>query len=103
MTRANNDLDVLQLLSLPVSVFIEAKKGNNPRKLYVVFDQTRPIITKKNNAFSTHMAASKPSKAFPNYNFTVDAVAEFQVGYKNVRNKENNCKLCNIVARKAIN
>ena len=42
-----NDLDVLQLLSLLVLVFIKAEKGDNPRYLCVVFDQTRPLITKK--------------------------------------------------------
>ena len=51
LAMAKNDLDVLQLLSLPVSVFIEAKKGDNQSELYVVFDQTYPIITKKNNDF----------------------------------------------------
>ena len=77
LAREKNDWDVLQLLSLPVSVFIEAKKGDNPRELCLVFDQTRPIITKKKNAFSTHMAASKPSKEFLNSKFTVDTVTEF--------------------------
>ena len=34
------------------------------------------------------MAASNPSKEFLNSKFTVNAVAEFQVGYQNERNKE---------------
>ena len=70
-----NDLDVLQLLSLPVLVFIKAAKGDNPRYLCVVVNQTHPLIT-KNNVFSILMAAPKPSKAFLNYKFTVNTVTE---------------------------
>ena len=35
------------------------------------------------------MDAPKPSKAFLNYKFTVDAVAEYPVGKQNTRNKES--------------
>ena len=83
------DLDVCQILSLPVSVFIDSTKGDNPRVILVVFDQTRPLITKKKYANVVIMAASSTPKAFLDYKFTVNAVAEFQVGYKNVRNKES--------------
>ena len=88
LVRANNDLDVLQLLSLTLLVFIEEEKSNNPLELCLLFDQTCPLITKKKNAVSTLMAASNPSKAFLSSKFTVDAVAEFQVGHKNAQNKE---------------
>ena len=81
------DLDVRQLLSLPVLVFLDAKKGNNPRVLCVVFDQTRPLITKKKDENAVLMAASKKSKAFLDSKFTVDVVAEFQVGYQNASNQ----------------
>ena len=81
------DLDVRQLLSLPVSVFLDTTKCDNPRVLCVVFDQTRPIITKIKDANAVLMAASKASKAFLHYKFTVDAVAKFQVGYQNACNK----------------
>ena len=70
-------------MSLPVLVFIESTKGENPSEICVIFDQTCPLITKKKNAFSALMAASKPSKALLNYNFTVNAIAEFQVVYQN--------------------
>ena len=69
-----NDLDVLQLLSLLVLVFIKAEKGDNPSYLCVVVNQTRPLIT-KNNAFSILMAAPNPPKALLNYKFTVNTVA----------------------------
>ena len=81
------DLDVRQILSLPVSVFLDSTKGDNPRVILVVFDQTRPLITKKKYANAVIMAASRTSKEFLDYKFTVNAVAEFQVGFKNVRNK----------------
>ena len=68
-------------------VFIEATKVDNPRDLCVVFDPKRPLISKGNNAFSKLMAASNTSKAFLNYKFTIGAVAEFQVVYKNAKNK----------------
>ena len=86
--RGKNDLYILQLRILPILVFIEAKKGDNPHDLCVVFDKTCPLITKKKNAVSTLMAASNPSKAFLSSKFTVDAVAEFQVGHQNAQNKE---------------
>ena len=86
--RAENDLDAIQILSLTVSVFIEAKKVDIPCKLCVVFDQIHPLITNKENTFSTLVAASKPPKAFLDSKFTVDAVAEFQVGYQKAQNKE---------------
>ena len=57
LARAKNDLYILQLLSLPVSVFIESTKGDKTCEICVVFDQTRPLITKKKNAFSTLTAA----------------------------------------------
>ena len=66
LVMEKSNLDVLQLPSLPVSVFIESMKGNNHREFSVVFDQTCPLITKKNNAFSTLMDASNPSKTFLN-------------------------------------
>ena len=69
------DLDVRQLLSLPVSVFLDTTKCDNPRVLCVVFDQTRPIITKIKDANAVLMAASKKSKAFLDSKFTVDVVA----------------------------
>ena len=75
LARAKNYLDLFQLLSLPVSVFIEETKGSNPRDLCVVFDKTCPLITKKMNEFSTLVSALKPSKAFLNSKFTVDTVA----------------------------
>ena len=84
-----NYLDVLQLLSLPVLVFIKSTKGDNPRYLCILFDQTHPLITKKNNAFSTLMAAPNPPKELLNYKFVVNTVAEFQVEYQNTRNKES--------------
>ena len=51
LARANNDLDVLQLLSLLVSVFIESTECGNPHKLCVVFDQICPLLTNKKNIF----------------------------------------------------
>ena len=84
-----NDLDVRQLPSLPVSVFLDTTNGDNPRVLYVVFNQTCPLITKKKDANAVLMDKSKTSKAFPDSKFTVNAVAEFQVGYQNARNKES--------------
>ena len=81
------DLDALQLPSLSVSVFVDTTKDDNPRVLWVVFDQMRPLITKKKDANAVLMSASKKSKAFLDYKFTVNAVAEFQVGYQNARNK----------------
>ena len=89
LARAKNDLDdldVFQLLSLPLLVFIEASKWYNPHELCLLFNETSPLITKKKNAFSKFMAASNPSKAFLNYKFTFDAVARFQVGHQNARN-----------------
>ena len=77
LARAKNDLDVFQLLSLPLLVFIEETKCDNPRELCLLCDQTNPLIAKKKNAFSTIMAASNPSKTFLEYKFTVDAVAQF--------------------------
>ena len=73
----SKNLDVLQLLSLPVSLFLDTTKVDNPRVLCVLFDQTRPLITKKKDANAVLMAASKTSKAFLDSKFTVDAVAEF--------------------------
>ena len=35
------------------------------------------------------MAAPKPPKAFLDYKITVNTVAEYQVEYKNTRNKES--------------
>ena len=81
--RGKNDLYILQLRILPILVFIEAKKGDNPHDLCVVFDKTCPLITKKKNAFSTLMATSKPSKESLNSKFIVDVVYEFKVGYQN--------------------
>ena len=81
------DLDVCQLLSLTVSVFLDTTKGDNPRVLCVVFDQTRPLITKKKGDNAVIMAELKTPKAFLYFKFTVDAVAEFQLRYKNSRNK----------------
>ena len=89
LAREKNDLDVLQLLILTLLVFIEATKCNNPREICLLFDQTSPLITKKNNNFSTIMAASNPSKAFLNSKFTVDVVAEFRVGHQNKRKERN--------------
>ena len=88
LARAKNDLDVLQTMTLPVSVFIEAIKGNSPRKLCVVYEQTCHLINNKKNTFSTIIDYSKLSKAFLNSKFTVNAVAKFQVVYQNARNKE---------------
>ena len=68
-----------QLLSLPVSLFRDTTKGDNPRVLCVVFDQTRPLIAKKKDANAVLMAASRTSKSFLDSKFTVDTVAEFQV------------------------
>ena len=44
------DLDVRQLLSLPVLVFLDTTKGDNPHVLCVVFNQTHPLITKKKDS-----------------------------------------------------
>ena len=57
--RDENDLDVLHLLSLPVSVFLQATNGENIRELHVVFDQTRQQSITKKNALSMLIAASK--------------------------------------------
>ena len=59
LARKNIDLYFLQLMSLPVLVFINATKGNNPRHLCVVFNKTHPLIL-KNKAFSTLIDAPKP-------------------------------------------
>ena len=81
------DLDVSQLLSLLVSVFLDTTKGDNPRVICVVFDQTRPLMTKNKDANAVLMSASKTPKAFLDSKVTVNAVAEFQVGYQNARKK----------------
>ena len=81
------DLDVRQLLSLPVSVFIDKTKGDNPRVIFVVFDQTLLLITKKKYSNAVLMDAWNTSKAFLDSKSTVNAVTGFQVGYKNARNK----------------
>ena len=83
------DLDVCQLLKLAVSVFLDTTKCDNPHVICVVFDQTCTLITKKKDANAMLMAASRTSKVFLDSKFTVDAVAEFQVGYQNSRNKES--------------
>ena len=57
--RDENDLDVLHLLSLPVSVFLQTTNGENIRELHVVFDQTRQQSITKKNALSMLIAASK--------------------------------------------
>ena len=74
-----------QLLSLPVSLFLDTTKGDNPRVLYVVLDKTRPLIAKKKDANAVLMAASRTSKSFLDSKFIVNTVAEFQVGYQNSR------------------
>ena len=74
-----------QLLSLPVSLFRDTTKGDNPRVLYVVLDKTRPLIAKKKDANAVLMAASRTSKSFLDSKFIVNTVAEFQVGYQNSR------------------
>ena len=73
-------------MSLPVLVFINAAKGNNPRHLCVVFDKTHPLIF-KNNAFSTLIDAPNPQKAFLNSKFTVDTISEYQAEYQSTQNK----------------
>ena len=73
------DLDVCQLLSLSVLVFLDTKKGDNPRVLCVVFDQMRPLITKKKDANAVLMSASNISKSFLDSEFTVESVAEFAI------------------------
>ena len=97
------DLDVLQLPSLSVSVCLDTTKGDNPHMLWVVFDQMCPLITKNKDANAVLMAASKTSQAFLDYKFTVDTVAEFQVGYKNARKQFFFGNLCNRIAQKTIN
>ena len=79
------ELDVCQLLSVPVLVFIDTTKGDNRRVLCVVFNQTRPLITNKKNVNTVLMAASKTSNAFLDSTFTVNIVAKFQLGYQNFR------------------
>ena len=64
-----------------------------------MFDQTRPLIAKKKDTNVVLIAASKTSKAFLDYKFTVDTVAEFQVGYHNARNKESFLKTYATVSR----
>ena len=88
LARAYNYLDVLQLLSLPISVFLQAANGDKPHDLHVAVDQTQPQSITKNNALTTLMAASKPSKSLLTTNFTVEVVPEVQVGYQNAPNKE---------------
>ena len=80
-------LDFCQLLILPVSVFLDTAKGDNPCMLCVVFNQTHPLITKKKDANAVIMDSSKTAKVFLGSKFTVDAVAEFQVGHKTAPNK----------------
>ena len=93
------DLDVRQILSLPVSVFLDSTKGDNPRVILVVFDQTRPLIANKKDTNAVLMAASKKSKEFLDYKFTVNAVDEFQAGYQNARYKESFLKTYATVSR----
>ena len=65
----------------------------------VVFDQTRLLIAKKKDTNDLLIIASMISKAFLDYKFKVDAVPEFQVGYKNARNKESFLKTYATVSR----
>ena len=87
------DLDVRQLLSLPVLVFLDTKKGDNPRVLCVVFDQTRPLITKKKDANAVLMAASNISKSFLDSEFTVESVAEFAIDSRGKTSIDEKLKL----------
>ena len=64
-----------------------------------MFDQTRPLIANKKDTNAVLMAASKKSKEFLDYKFTVNAVDEFQVGYQNARNKESFLKTYATVSR----
>ena len=64
-----------------------------------MFDQTRPLIAKNKDTNAVLIAASKTSKAFLDYKFTFNAVAEFQVGYQNARNKESFLKTYATVSR----
>ena len=57
--------------------------------LCVLFDQMCSLITNKKDANAVLVASSKTSKAFLDSKFTVDAVANFQVGYQNAHNKES--------------
>ena len=79
------DFAFCQLLILPVSVFLDTTKGDNPCVLCVVFGQTRPLIAKKKDDNAILMATSRTSKSFLDSKFTVDTVAEFQVGHQNSR------------------
>ena len=65
----------------------------------VVFDQTRPLIVKKKDTKAVLIAASKTTKEFLDYKFTVDAVDEFQVGFQNARYKESFLKTYATVSR----
>ena len=64
-----------------------------------MFDQTRPLIVKKKDTKAVLIAASKTTKEFLDYKFTVDAVAGFQEGYQNARNKESFLKTYATVSR----
>ena len=65
----------------------------------VVFDQTSPIIAKKKDTNAVLISASNTSKAFLDYKFTVNTVAEFQVGYQNARKKQSFLKTYATVLR----
>ena len=85
LARDKNDLDVLQLLILKVSVFLQATNGNIPHYLYVALDKTRPKSITKKNVLTKLMSAQNLSKSLLTSRFIVEAVSEFQVRYQNAR------------------
>ena len=64
-----------------------------------MFDRTRPLIANKKDTNAVLISASKTSKEFLDYKFTVDAVDEFQVGFQNARYKESFLKTYATVSR----